>query len=160
MGAGIVTVRFTTKWPYNPTSPIIARLGGSKIWSHSMGIIDGKAYEATMTHGCRAVPLGEAMRGVARYRDMSVPVPNVEAAIAFGEDQDGKGYDMAGALGLPLLASEDWADWTRWWCSELTFMQIGMAGTWLLDPTEQKRVTPDDLHQCNFPKSEIISIKS
>lgn len=155
----IITIRFTTKWPWNPTSVIIGRLAGSREYSHSMNIINGIAYEATMMHGCRAVSVDEAMRGVAMYRDMRVPVADIGAAIAFGRAQDGKGYDFAGAFGLPLLASEDWADWSKWWCSELCFMQIGMGGTWMLDPDEQKRVRPNDLHQCNYQKTPIVRLR-
>jgi hypothetical protein len=153
-----VTVRFTSHWPWNPTSLPIAWLSGSRVFSHSMNIIDGTAYEATMLHGCRAVPLGEAMRGVAVYQDMQVPVSDIEAAIEFGQAQVGKGYDFA-ALALPILASENWADWSKWWCSELSFMQVAAGGTLMLDPNEQKRVTPDDLHQCNYPKGELVRLR-
>jgi hypothetical protein len=156
--AGIVTIRFSTKWPWNPASPIIARLGGSRQWSHCMAIIEGTAYEATMFHGCRVVPLAEAMVGVAAYRDMDVWVADLDAAIKFGQDQDGKGYDYAGALGIPFMASENWGDDTSWWCSEHCFMLVGAGGTWLLDKAEQHRVTPDDLHQCNYPKGDLVRV--
>lgn len=111
-----------------------------------------------MLHGCRAVPVAEAMVGVAAYRDMYVWVPDIEEAIKFGEGQKGKGYDFA-ALALPILASDDWADWNRWWCSELCFMQALIGGTAMLDPDEHSRVTPNDLHQCNYPKSDITKLK-
>lgn len=156
MRAGVVTVRFTTHWPWNPSSPFIARLGGSRQWSHCLAIIEGVAYEATMLHKCRAVPMGVAMAGVAAYRDMLVPVADLDAAIAFGQAQDGKGYDLAGAVGLPLMASDNWADSSRWWCSELVFMLLAAGGTVLLDMDEHKRVTQNDIHQCNYPKGEII----
>lgn len=153
----IVTIRFTTKWPPNLTSPIIAFFGGSKMFSHCMTIIDGLAYEATMLHGCRVVPVDVAMEGVAFYLDMFIEVEDVKSMIDFGNAQDGKGYDYGGAFGIPFLASDDWSDSTKWWCSELCFMQLGAAGVWLLDPSEQKRVTPNDLLQCNFHKTEVKS---
>lgn len=108
-----------------------------------------------MLHGTRAVPVDEAMQGVAYYRDMFVPVPNIRAARQFGREQNGKGYDFMGALGIPFLASEDWADDSKWWCSEHNFAMIGAGGLWLLDRNEQKRVTPHDLMQCNFQKTEV-----
>lgn len=154
-----ITVRFTTKWPPNPTSLAIARLSGSRDFSHSMNIIDGTAYEATMLHGCRVVPEAQAMAGVVMYQDMYVPVPDLAAAVAWGDAQDGKGYDYAGALGLPFLASEDWSDDSRWWCSELNFMQLWQGGTLLLDPAVCKRVVPVHLHMCNFPKSDVIRLR-
>jgi hypothetical protein len=155
----IVTVRFTTHWPPNPTSPIIARLGGSNWASHSMNIIDGKAYEATMLHRCRVVPVDQAMDGVAMYQDMFVPVADIGAARAWGEDQDRKAYDFAGAFGIPLLMSENWADDTKWWCSEHNFMQIGAGGLWLFDRAVYKRVTPAHLMMCNYPKSPVIRLR-
>lgn len=155
---GIVTIRFSTKWPWNPASPVIARLGGSRQWSHCFAIIGGMAYEATMFHGCRIVPLAEAMVGVAAYRDMDVWVPDLAAAIKFGQAQDRKHYDYWGAFGIPFMASEHWGDESSWWCSEVVFMLIGAGGTWMLDKDELHRVTPNDLYQCNYAKSELVLI--
>ncbi|RJF99007.1 hypothetical protein D3871_11180 [Noviherbaspirillum saxi] len=121
-----------------------------------MSIIRGRAYEASMSHGCRAVDEAVAMQGVAYYQDMYVPVPDIDAAIEFGERQHGKDYDFPGAFGLPFLQSENWQDESKWWCSELNFAQIGAGGLWLLDPDEKTRVTPNDLRQCNYPKSPIL----
>jgi hypothetical protein len=151
-----ITVRFTTRWPYNPTSPVIARLSGSKRFSHVMNIIDGMAHEATMLDGCRVVPIEQAMIGVAAYQDMTVPVPNLAVARTWGEDRIGVGYDFAGAFGIPLLMSDDWGDWSKWWCSEFSFFQIGMGGTWMLDKDQYHRVTPNHQLMCNFPKSPIV----
>lgn len=153
-----ITIRLTSKWPPNPTSPIIARLSGSRLWSHSMAIIDGFAFEATMLHGCRVVAVDKAMEGVALYQDMQVPISDKRAAVEWGREQDGKPYDFAGALGLPLLMSEDWADDSKWWCSELCFMQVWRGGTALFDPAVAKRITPAHLAMCNFPKSPLIRL--
>ena len=155
----MITLRFCTRWPPNPASLIIARLGGSRLWSHCFTIINGLAYEATMMHGCRAVPVEVAMQGVASYQDMMIPVPNLHAAECFGWDQQGKGYDYMGAFGIPFMMSEDWGDWSKWWCSELCFMQICMGGNYMLDQNVQKRITPQDLYDCNYPKSVIVTVK-
>jgi hypothetical protein len=154
-----ITIRFTSRWPWNPLSKSIALATGSRDWSHTMCIIDDMAYEATMMHGCRVVPLDVAMKGVTSYKDMIVPVSIADDGVAWGTSQKGRPYDWAGAFGLPLLRSEDWSDERKWWCSEHTFKLLGMAGTWLLDPAEHNRVTPDDLHQCNFPKSPIVRVR-
>lgn len=151
-----ITVRFTTRWPPNPASLIIARLTGSRTWSHCFAIVDGMAFEASMEHGCRVAPLPDVMEGIAAYQDMVVPVPDLAAAVAFGYAQNGRPYDWAGALALPLLMSEDWADTGSWWCSELVFAMLGAGGLWLLDPAETKRVTPNNLRQANYPKGLII----
>jgi hypothetical protein len=100
----------------------------------------------------REVAEEESLQGVVRYQDMIVPVPDVDALFAFLRAQVGSRYDFAGALGIPLLYSTDWQDWSRWWCSELVFAALGAGGVWLLDPAEVTRVTPNDLHQCNFMK--------
>lgn len=156
----IITVRYTSRWPPNPVSPVVARLGGEKIFSHTVNIIDGLAYEAAMFHGCRAgIPVDEVMKGVAVYQDMYVPVPDKAAAIAWGKKQHGADYDYAGALGIPLLMSEDWEDESSWWCSEFGFRQIWVGGTLLLDPDVHRRVTPAHMRMCNFPKSAIIRLR-
>ena len=154
MTAGIITVRFTGK--DDPTSRMIGLLAGSKEFSHVMTIIDGTAYEATIKHGCRVVSVTQAMAGVVRYQEMYVPVPDIELAVKFGQAQNGKGYDFNGAMGIPFLASEDWADWSKWWCSELSFMQIAQGGNWVLDPAFARRVTPTHLLMCNYNKSKIM----
>jgi hypothetical protein len=150
-------IRFTTHWPYDPTSLIIARLGGSKIFSHSMTIIDGTAYEATMMHNCRYCPEERAMQGVARYQDMYVEIPDIAASVRWGVEQDGKPYDFAGAFGIPFMMSEDWQDDTKWWCSEHTYAMCRAGGLTLLDPFAFRRVRPEDLRNCNYPKSLIIT---
>jgi hypothetical protein len=153
-----LTLRFTTKWPLNVASYLIARGTGSKMCSHVMLIREGMAYEATMLHGCRKVPLDVAMDGVAKYQDMALAVPDLETGLAWIEEQMGKAYDYA-ALLLPVLASDDWADDSKWWCSELVFMCLLKAGLVLLDPDIVKRVTPEDLRMCNHPKSEIFNLR-
>ncbi|KQQ86899.1 hypothetical protein ASF77_19635 [Massilia sp. Leaf139] len=87
---------------------------------------------------------------------MEVEVPDIGAAVAFAEGQGGKPYDFAGALALPLLKSDDWGDDSRWWCSELVFAMLMAGGRTLLDPAEKHRVTPNDLYQCFFPKSQLM----
>jgi hypothetical protein len=155
MSAGVI-VRFTTRWPWNPASLLVARFTGGKQFSHTMLIIDDRVYEASMVHGCRVVDEATAMAGVVAYQDMLVTVPDRAACIAFGQAQAGKPYDWGGALTLPLLASERWQHSGRWWCSELTFAQLGAGGVWILDPDERTRITPNDLHQAAYPKSPLV----
>ena len=155
---GTVTIRYTSRWPHNPLSLAIALASASReLFSHTVAIIGDRAYEASMTHGCRACPLDDAMQGIQRWQDMPVIVPDIDAAIAFGEAQVGKGYDFAGALGLPFLMSTDWADDGKWWCSEHNFALLMAGGVMLLDPDEKRRVTPNDLRQCNIPKLALMS---
>ena len=91
MRGGYVTVRLTSRWPYNPISLAVGVLSGSRQFSHAIAIIGDRAYEASMTHGCRACSVAEVMEGIAVYRDMPVWVPDLDAAIALAEAQAGKG---------------------------------------------------------------------
>ena len=165
--AGYVTVRLTSRWPYNPISLVVGVLSGSRQFSHAIAIIDDLAYEASMTHGCRAGTVAELMEGVVVYRDMRVWVPDLDAAITFAKAQCNpaapaapKKYDWAGAIGIPLTYSEDWADDSRWWCSELVFAIVLAGGARLFDPAVMKRVRPIDLQMCDYPKTALVCLKS
>ena len=160
---GIVTVRLTSRWPYNPLSLAVGICAGSRQFSHSITIIGGRAYEASMVHGCRAGTIDQLMDGIVVYRDMHVIVPDIDAAQAFAEAQCAppppakpKKYDYRGAVGIPLTYSVDWADDDRWWCSDLTFAIVLAGGTRLFDPDMMKRVRPIDLHMVDYPKSELM----
>jgi hypothetical protein len=100
--------------------------------------------------------VAEVMAGIVVYRDMVVQVPDLEAARAFAEAQAGKGYDWAGAVGIPLTYSEDWADDSRWWCSELVFAILLAGGTRLFDPDVMKRIRPIDLQMVDYPKMALM----
>jgi hypothetical protein len=153
---GYVTVRLTSRWPYNPLSLAVGIAAGSRQFSHAITIIGHRAYEASMTHGCRAGTVDELMEGIAVYRDMDVWVPDIDAAKAFAEAQVGKGYDWSGAIGIPFTYSEDWSDDSCWWCSDYSFAIILAGGTRLLDPDVMKRARPIDLHMADFPKGPIV----
>lgn len=160
---GYVTVRLTSRWPYNPISLAVGMLGGSHQFSHAIAIIGERAYEASMSHGCRAGGVAELMKGIVVYRDMPVWVPDLDAAIEFAEAQCNpdppaapKKYDWAGVVGIPLTYSEDWADANRWWCSELVFAILLAGGTRLFDPAVMTRVCPVDLLMADYPKSAIV----
>ena len=156
---GIVTVRLTSRWPYNPISLAVGVAAGSRVFSHSITIIGDRAYEASMTHGCRAGTVDQLMKGIVIYRDMQVVVPDIDAARAFAEAQVGKGYDFAGAVGIPLTYSEDWTDDSKWWCSDLTFAHLLAGGLRLFDPAVMKRVRPIDLHMADYPKGPVVRMR-
>lgn len=156
MRGGLITIRLTSRWPWNPISLAVGVLSGSRQFSHAITIIEGRAYEASMTHGCRAGTVEELMEGIVVYRDMSIWVDDPDAATAFAEAQVGKGYDWPGAIGIPFTYSEDWSDDSRWWCSDLAFAIALAGGTKLFDPAFMRRVRPIDLHMPNFPKGPIL----
>jgi len=153
--AGYITVRLTSRWPYNPLSLAIGVASGSRQFSHAIAIIEDRAYEASMTHGCRAGTVDQVMEGIVVHRDMQVLVPDLGAAIAFAEAQAGKGYDWLGAVGIPFTYSEDWSDDSKWWCSDLVFAIVLAGGTRLFDPDVMRRVRPIDLQMVDLPKEPI-----
>ena len=69
-----------------------------------------------------------------------------------------KKYDWAGAIGIPFTYSEDWANESRWWCSELVFAIVLAGGTRLFDPAVMTRVRPVDLQMCDYPKSALVFV--
>jgi len=156
MRAGHVTIRLTSRWPWNPASLCVGLAAGSRQFSHAITIIEGRAYEASMTHGCREGTIAELMAGIVAYRDMKVWVPDLDAATAFAKAQSGKKYDWLGAIGIPLTYSEDWADDSRWWCSDLVFATVLAGGTRMFDPAVMKRVRPIDLFMYDSPKSSLF----
>jgi hypothetical protein len=159
MRGGYVTVRLTSRWPYNPLSLAIGIAAGSRQFSHAITIIGDRAYEASMAHGCRGGSVEELMEGVAVYRDMSVWAPDIDAARAFAKAQVGKGYDWPGAVGIPFTYSEDWSDDSCWWCSDLSFAIVLAGGVRLFDPDVMKRARPIDLHMADYPKGPLVDAR-
>lgn len=155
---GFITLRLTSRWPYNPISLAVGVLSGSRQFSHAITIIGARAYEASMTHGCRAGAIHDLMAGIVLFRDMKVWVPDLEAAAQFAEAQVGKGYDWFGAIGIPFTYSEVWSDDSCWWCSDLAFAIVLAGGTRLFDPDVMKRVRPVDLQMCDYPKSAMVFV--
>lgn len=153
---GYVTVRLTSRWPWNPLSLAVGVASGSRQFSHAIAIIGDRAYEASMTHGCHANSIAAIMSGIVVYRDMQVWVPDLAAAIAFAEAQAGKGYDWPGAIGIPFTYSTEWSDDSKWWCSDLVFAILLAGGTRLYDPAVMKRIRPIDLQMVDLPKAPLI----
>ena len=153
--AGYITVRLTSRWPYNPLSLAIGVASGSRQFSHAIAIIEGRAYEASMTHGCRAGTVEEVMEGIVVYRDMQLWVPDIDAAREFAEAQVGKGYDWLGAVGIPFTYSQEWSDDSCWWCSDLVFAILLAGGVRLFDPDVMRRVRPIDLQMVDIPKGLV-----
>jgi hypothetical protein len=160
MQGGYITIRLTSRWPYNPISLAVGVLSGSRQFSHAIAIIQERAYEASMVHGCRAGTVEELMQGVVVYRDMEVWVPNIAAARAFAEAQVGKGYDWPGAVGIPFTYSTEWSDDSSWWCSDLVFAIVLAGGTRLFDPDVMKRVCPVHLQMVDYPKNPAVYVRN
>lgn len=156
MTSGFVTVRWTSKGHIG--SHISGVLAQSRNFNHVMLLDDGMAHEAVMFRGVHTCRPGIAMRGVHRYQEMYVFVPDLEAMRTFMRDQYGKPYDYGGAFGLPIQQAENWQSDDKWWCSEFVLAALIAGGACILDPNQTHRVTPDDLGQVNIPKTEIFHL--
>jgi hypothetical protein len=95
------------------------------------------------------------MKGVAAYQIYDRA--SSEISCRRQEPTARHGETTTGQLRLPLLAaSGDWSedDSKSNWCSEMAFTEMLMAvGRVLHD--HRDALTPNDLHQCDFPKVGI-----
>lgn len=128
----IITVVFTRrKW--NPISWLIrwavprSRFALS-LSSHCIVVQGATAYEATMLHGVREVPLEVALEGQTIVKTTHYQVPNAHAGIAFAHNEVGASYDWGGALGMGLAPGRDWADPSSWYCYEFAAAILRAAG--------------------------------
>jgi hypothetical protein len=155
MTATYVTIRFTSKAHIG--AKIAALLAQSENFNHCMLIDEGMVYEA-VTKGTRYVRPERAMHKVKAYQEIKILVPNIEAMREFLKDQLGASYDWAGAIGLPILRSDNWQDPNKWWCSELIVAALSAGGINILDPMQFNRVTPNDIYILNYEKGPLIRL--
>lgn len=156
MTAGTVIIRFTSKRHLG--SRLLALLAQSEWANHCMLFDGGMAHEAVCWHGVRYVPCDVSMRGVKMFQDMQLTVPDIDAMRAFLRSVNGAGYDWMGALGLPLLRSDNWQDPSKWWCSELILAALAAGGLQVIDFNDVERGTPNDLMQYPAPKRPVVHL--
>lgn len=151
-----VTIRSTSKGHIG--SAIAAKIGASGPFNHCMLLIGLRAYEAVPIHGVRAVPHHIAMRGVRRYQDRMVMMPDIESMVRFLESKLGAGYDWPGAIGLPFHHSGEWQDQDLWWCWELVAAALAAGGVHVVAKKAASFVVPHDIYRLDVPTSQIIHI--
>lgn len=96
--------------------------------------------DATLTHGgVRLRRLAELLDEASAVEWVEVDLPDEAAASAFVARQLGKRYDWTALVGIVLRA--DWADPSRWFCSELAAAAVQAGGRRLLRE-DLARVTP------------------
>ena len=104
-----------------------ALTGGAR-WSHC-GFVDllaGVVIEAQMFKGVMLTPLDEWQANYPSCEFIRIACPQPRDALLFAYAQVGKGYDYAGAFGVPFRAS--WQDDSRWYCSEHLEASVAAGG--------------------------------
>jgi hypothetical protein len=132
-----VTIVFT-KRSWNPVSWLIRwALPVSRFkWaraSHSMILVDGTVYQATMLHGVVKQPWAEAIQGQDIVCMRPFVVPDKAAGVSWVEAQVGKGYDWRGAFGVSLSPDRDWREDDSWFCHELSAGFLHACGRRVFD---------------------------
>lgn len=156
MTSAIVTARSTSKGHLG--SQLAAAVVSAGQFNHEMLLDDSLVFEAVPWYGTRLVIPAVALRGVVRYQDVYVPVPDVESMRAFGREQLGKHYDWPGAVGLPFRHADAWQNPDWWWCRELVFAMLDAGGAWHKDPAGRTRARLKGIRQTAWPKSPIILV--
>jgi len=110
-------------------------------WSHVSVLYErSHVVDATLTHGgVRLRRLAELLDEASAVEWVEVDLPDEAAASAFMAQQLGKRYDWTALVGIVLRA--DWADPSRWFCSELAAAAVQAGGRRLLRE-DLARVTP------------------
>lgn len=92
-------------------------------------VIDGEfAYEAIFPKGVQRIPMNQAMSGATMVRTINYAVLNKAAGIAWLVEQEGKPYDLKGAVGASITPDRDWANPAKWFCYELAAGALQAAG--------------------------------
>jgi len=89
---------------------------------------DDLLYEAIAIAGVRRTLLEDVMATDKIVRVLKFPVPNIEEASIFLENQLGKKYDYKGVIGLALNPSRRWEEDDCWFCYELAAATLKAGG--------------------------------
>lgn len=113
-------------------------------WSHVAGIDERRVevVEAVWPR-VRIAALDDWLAAHPRHDVSWLPARDPAAVVAAWRSQDGKPYDLLGALGLGL--HRDWQDPVSWWCSELIAWGFDVGGSPLFRADALHRVTPQHL---------------
>lgn len=113
-------------------------------WSHVAGIDERQqeVIEAVWPR-VRIISLEEWLPKHPQHVISYLPAADPLAVVDAARSQEGKPYDLAGALGLGF--HRDWQDDSKWWCSELWGWAFDEGGSPLFRPESVHRVTPEHM---------------
>lgn len=137
---------------YNPGSALI-RLGTWSDWSHVEAVIDNETLiGAAWPHGVAPVKMADRLSLASHAGIMTFPC-NRAAALAWANGQQGKPYDLAGAIGIGL--HRDWQRDDAWFCSEFIAAMLRAGGCEPYAAAIMRRITPQDLWKLNYPRQSL-----
>lgn len=115
-------------------------------YSHAAILHCGEVYESREFRGVRRIPLDEALKGCAvDVFEVRTSLEQEEATLDFLGRQMGKKYDYASVLRFLPRRQETRASSGKWFCSELVFVCLQMAGIQLLLRIQPAEVAPGHL---------------
>lgn len=117
-------------------------------WSHVAILLDdGSAIEATWPK-VRRVDAALIKSKHSKWQVVDVPVPDEQAAVKFAMSQIGKPYDVSALFGI--MFHRNWADDSKWFCSELATAVLKAGGLKLFRECVLSRVVPQHLWMINW----------
>lgn len=119
------TIIYSRSWTIG--SPLIRHADRWGQWSHCGVVVpDGRVIEARAFHGVVATPRRDFDKRASSQEVVHITVPDLDAGLAWLDQQVGKGYDYAGILGNAFR--QNWHDPERWQCAELVEAFLASCG--------------------------------
>lgn len=140
-------------------SKIIRWLTGSD-YSHVIPIVDGVFFQAKMFDGVIVSGRQKAMEGQDECCDIDLGFTEEQdiKAIEFLQNQVGKPYDYGGAAAIPLIKTEGWQSSNKWFCSEIAYAAMVMAGYEPFNRSFSSRISVQHLLMLPFERTFNIHI--
>jgi len=122
-------------------SSLLIRLFTGSRWSHVACVVDdAHVIDATFKHrGVRLRPLADLLADCSASEACLVPLHDEAAALQWLQAQVGKPYDWTAIVGFVIRSN--WADPSRWFCSELAESAV-LAGGLQRFRADVARLTP------------------
>lgn len=127
----------------------ILRIGAWSGWSHVQVLRGRVLWGASYPHGVGPEDFEMRVRLSSRAALVTINTPNPKAGDAFIGANEGKPYDLMGAIGLGL--HREWEKPDAWWCSEYAAALLKAEGLQLFRDGSMRRVTQQDIFKLNFP---------
>ena len=92
-------------------------------------IEDGEfMYEAIFPQGVRRISRKKALDGCTIVKTLTHTVPDKVAGMEWLRQQDGKRYDLKGAIGASINPNRNWSETDKWFCYELAAGTLKASG--------------------------------
>lgn len=112
-------------------------------WNHVAIQVGEAVYESIAGKGVVRRTPSVFFRSWSRVSSVEVDIDNIHALLGFLNSQLGRPYDWKAIFAFPFRGS--WQDQERWFCSELVYEALRVAGGFYPSRLPANRVTPRDL---------------